>query len=334
MATDETSARAIETPGPGPGSEQRRAAYLGLLKLSLCDLAGANTQTAYLSYDKTVVFSRPPSEEEIRFRAVGKDWPLHGLTMTGLTRLDDLQACVEAVVADGVEGDLIEAGVWRGGASMLMRATLDTLGEGERCVWLADSFQGFPVPDPESFPADTGLDLSPHEFLSVSAEEVRGYFARLGLDHDLRFVPGFFHETMPTLRGGRWAIARLDGDTYESTWVSLEALYPGLAAGGYLIVDDYGFVPACREAVEDYRRQHGIDEPIVEVDWNCVRWRRESTPQPVAEAPSEPPATTSGPRVIQRSGSSRVATERELELKRELDELRGAPPAHADRSRR
>ncbi len=333
MAIDEKTARPIEATGPGPDPERLRSAYLELLKLSLCDLAGANTQTAYLSYDKTVVFSRPPSEEEIRFRAVGKDWPLHGLTMTGLTRLDDLQACVEAVVADGVEGDLIEAGVWRGGASILMRATLDTLGETERPIWLADSFQGFPVPDAESYPADSGLDLSPHEFLSVPVEEVRSYFARLGLDHDLRFVPGFFHETMPGLRGGRWAIARLDGDTYESTWVSLEALYPGLAQGGYLIVDDYGFVPACREAVEDYRREHGIGEEIVEVDWNCVRWRRESAPEPVNEDPPEVAQPADSPRLTPRPGSSRVATERELELEKQLAELRDGV-AEPDRSGR
>jgi O-methyltransferase len=333
MAIDETTARAIQAPGPGSGAEQLRSAYLELLKLSLCDLAGANTQTAYLSYDKTVVYSRPPTEEEIRFRAVGKDWPLHGLTMTGLTRLDDLQACVESVVADGIDGDLIEAGVWRGGASMLMRATLDTLGEAGRCVWLADSFQGFPVPNAGSYPADSGLDLSPHEFLSVSVEEVRSYFARLGLDHDLRFVPGSFHETMPGLRGGRWAIARLDGDTYESTWVSLEALYPGLAKGGYLIVDDYGFVPACREAVEDYRREHGIGEEIVEVDWNCVRWRRESAPEEVVHGPPDVPQPADSPRLIPRSGSSRVATERELELEKELAELR-ARVGDADRSAR
>ena len=330
MAIDETTARPIQATGPGPGAEQLRSAYLELLKLSLCDLAGANTQTAYLSYDKTVVFSRPPSEEEIRFRAVGKDWPLHGLTMTGLTRLDDLQRCIESVVADDVEGDLIEAGVWRGGASMLMRATLDTLGQAERCVWLADSFKGFPVPDAENYPADAGLDLSPHEFLSVPVDEVRSYFARLGLDHDLRFVEGFFDATMPGLRGGRWGIVRLDGDTYESTRVCLEALYPGLARGGYLIIDDYGFVPACREAVEDYRREHGIDEEIVEVDWNCARWRRESAPEPVAEGPPEVPAPAGSPRVTPRSGSSRVATQREIELERELAELRGEP-VEADR---
>jgi O-methyltransferase len=322
MAIDETTAREIGTPGPAPGSEPLRAAYLGLLKLALCDLAGAHTQTAYLSYDKTHVFSRPPSAEELRFRAVGKDWPLHGLTMTGLTRLDDLQGCVESLVADGVEGDLIEAGVWRGGASMLIRATLDSLGEHDRTVWLADSFRGFPKPDAGAFPDDGGLDLSPHEFLSVPVEEVRSHFERFGLDHDLRFVPGFFHETMPTLRGGSWALVRLDGDTYESTWTSLEALYPGLAAGGYLIIDDYGFVPACRQAVEDYRREHGIDEPIEPVDWNCARWRRVDAPAPSQTAPADPPSPQES-RGTPRSGSMRVPTERELELERENADLRG-----------
>ena len=298
-----------------------RHAYLGLLKLALCDLAGAHTQTAYLAYDKTHVFSRPPSAEEVRYRAVGKDWPLHGLTMTGLTRLDDLQECIETLVADGVEGDLIEAGVWRGGASMLIRATLDAYGEHNRTVWLADSFRGFPSPDPERWPDDGGLDLSPHEFLSVPAEEVRSYFERFGLDHDLRFVQGFFHETMPSLRGGDWALVRLDGDTYESTWTTLDALYPGLTAGGYLIIDDYGFVPACREAVHDYRDQHGIEEPIETVDWNCARWRR------VQPQPSRPPARVEAPppgpdRSTRRTGSARVPTERELELERELANLR------------
>ena len=322
MAIDETTAREIGTPGPGPEPERLRQAYLGLLKLALCDLAGANTQTAYLSYDKTHVFSRPPSAEEIRFRAVGKDWPLHGLTMVGLTRLDDLQHCVEDVVADGIEGDLIEAGVWRGGASMLMRATLDTLGEHARTVWLADSFAGFPEPDAERFPDDGELDLSPHEFLAVGVEEVRSYFSRLGLAEGVRFVPGFFHETMPGLRGGRWSLVRLDGDTYESTWVTLEALYPGLAKGGYLIVDDYGFVPACRRAVDDYRAAHGIDEPLEEVDWNCARWRRESEPAAVDAAAPDPGPPPASPRARKRSGSARVPTERELELERELEEMR------------
>ena len=250
--------------------------------------------------------------------------------MTGLTRLDDLQTCVESVVADGVDGDLIEAGVWRGGAAILMRATLDALGETERCVWLADSFKGFPSPDARELPGRQRPGPEPARVPLGPRRRGALLLRALRADHDLRFVEGFFHETMPGLRGGRWAIVRLDGDTYESTWVSLEALYPGLAKGGYLIVDDYGFVPACREAVEDYRREHGIDEEIVEVDWNCVRWRRETAPEPVADDPPRAPEPTEGARLTPRSGSSRVATQRELELERELAQLKGEP-VDADR---
>ena len=63
-------------------------------------------------------------------------------------------------------------------------------------------------------------------------------------------------------------------DMYESTIVALDALYPRLRPGGFLIVDDYGAVPACRQAVQDYRAKHGIAEEIVEIDWAGVYWRK------------------------------------------------------------
>jgi O-methyltransferase len=253
---------------------------------------------------------------------MGTDWPLSGLTMVGLVRLDDLQACVESVVAAGVDGDVIEAGAWRGGASILARATLDALGADDRTVWVADSFRGLPPPGP-AFPEDRELDLSRIEFLAVPADEVRSYFARFGLDRGVELVEGFFGETLPNLGGRRWSVVRLDGDTYEATWVALESLYPGLSAGGYVIVDDYGLIEECRNAVDDYRRQHVIDEPIERVDFSCIRWQRATAPgqqgassveisRPV-QRPSSPPAATS---------RARIPTERELEVERELNELR------------
>ena len=154
-----------------------RVAYLELLKLCLCDLAGARTLSVSRTGDTrrpdAPVFCRELDAEELRLRVMGGDWPFSGLTMVGLERLDDLQACVESVVADGVEGDVIEAGTWRGGASILARATLDSLGADDRTVVLADSFQGLPEPDGGTFPDDIDLDLSRVEFLSASAEEVR-----------------------------------------------------------------------------------------------------------------------------------------------------------------
>src|SRR5215217_1924034 len=146
MSTKLTDARPIRAHGPGPGTEELRVAYLELLKLALCDLAGVRTESVVMTIDGQGVVSRETAPEELDFRATGKHWPRRGLTMVGLERLDDLQRCVESVVADGVEGDPIEAGVWRGGASMLGRATLDTLGQDGRLVWAADSFSGFPGP--------------------------------------------------------------------------------------------------------------------------------------------------------------------------------------------
>jgi O-methyltransferase len=324
--TARDAGREIGAPRPRPDEDSLRAAYLGLLKLCLCDLAGAGTLSVTKSGDgrdpDSQVFSRELSEEELALRATGGDWPWSGLTMIGMARLDDLQACVESVVAQGVGGDLIEAGAWRGGASILMRATLDSLGADERTVWVADSFQGLPAPNAEGFPQDRELDLSRIDFLAVPLEEVEGYFARFGCERGVRFVPGFFDETLPELGDRRWSVVRLDGDTYESTRVALDALYPGLSQGGYLIVDDYQLIEECRQAVDEFRREHGISEPIEEIDWNGVRWRRESEPPPPRAGGASHTGAESSRLGAPRRDRRRVPTQRELELEREVAELR------------
>ena len=307
------AARAPRTVGPSPDPEALRAAYLGLLKLALCDLAGTSTASVSRLVDGSVA-SRELRGADRQLRAAGLDWPLSGLTMIGLNRLDDLQACVETVVRDGVEGDLIEAGTWRGGAAILMRATLDSLGAGDRTLHVADSFQGFP-PEVE-------LEPGAADFLAVAVDEVRESFARFGLERGVRIVPGFFEETLGSLQQERWAVVRLDADTYTATRTALEALYPGLAVGGFLIVDDYGVMAEheCRRAVDEFRSEHGISEPLEEVDWTCVRWRREDgAPIQPARRPRAARALTAPP---PRSHAPRVPTARELELEREIAELR------------
>ncbi len=85
-------------------------------------------------------------------RAVGNDWPPHAETMVGLARLANVRACVTAALADGVPGDLVETGVWRGGTAIYMRAILAALGDAGRTVWACDSFDGLPEADAERFP--------------------------------------------------------------------------------------------------------------------------------------------------------------------------------------
>jgi O-methyltransferase len=307
------AARAPRATGAGPDAAALRRAYLDLLKLTLCDLAGAATSSVGAMPDGSVM-ARELHGDELRLRAAGMDWPLHGLTMVGLGRLDDLQACVEAVVADGIEGDVIEAGAWRGGAAILARATLDTLGD-ERTVWVADSFRGFPK---AAAPDDGSLDLSAFDFLAVSVDEVRESFARLGCERGVRFVPGFFEESLAVLEGGRWAIVRLDADSYEATREALRRLYPGLALGGHLIVDDYGSFEGCRRAVDEFREEHGIGEAIEKVDSTCVRWRRESG-EPAERAATGP---TAEPPAASARLPAHVPTARELELAGQLADLR------------
>jgi O-methyltransferase len=314
------AAPAIRATGPGSGSPaDLRRAYLDLLELALCDLVGTTTGSVGLG-DAGAVASRELAGDQLRLRAAGMDWPLHGLTMVGLTRLHDLQACVESVVAEGIQGDLVEAGVWRGGASLLMRAALDALGDRDRTVVVADSFQGFPQGDGREGAA---APWSAMHYLGVPLEEVRASFARLGVADGVEFVPGFFQDTLPGLRDRAWSLVRLDGDTYEATRLALDCLYPGLAVGGHLIVDDFGTVEDCRRAVEDFRAEHGIDDALVEVDWTCVRWRRGSAERgPARAAPAGAWSRSSPPRPVTRPADARVPTLEEVALAGEVEELR------------
>lgn len=198
-----------------------------------------------------------------------------GETMIGMDRLNNLEHCLLSVIRDKTPGDVIEAGVWRGGATIFMKAALDTYGEKNRNVWVADSFQGLPKPDPEKYPADKDSAFW-KQSLGVSVEEVKANFQRYGLlDDRVKFLVGFFSETMPTAPIETLAVLRVDGDMYESTIDVLNHLYPKLSPGGYVIIDDYGCVPACKQATEDYRSWHNIKEPVRQIDWTGVYWRKD-----------------------------------------------------------
>ena len=136
----------------------------------------------------------------------GRAWPLTGETMIGLARLDNLQTCIEEVVRTAVPGDLIETGTWRGGASIFMRGVLRALEVTDRRVWVADSFRGLPEPG-ERFSADDDDQHHRHSELAVSLAVVQENFRRYGLlDDQVRFLEGWFHETLPTISDVRWSL--------------------------------------------------------------------------------------------------------------------------------
>jgi O-methyltransferase len=218
--------------------------------------------------------------EARRARAEGKGHHSeHFETSIGFARLDNIRNCVTSVLEDEIPGDLIEAGVQRGGASVFTRAVLAAHGGEDRGMWLADTFTGLPVPNPEKYPADAGYNLTGDDPNAIGVEGVKSNFRRYGLlDERVQFLVGLFKDTLPEAPIERLSVVRLDGDLYESTMDAITALYPKLSVGGYLIVDDYSapmWSKACGQAIRDYRAEHDITEPIQEVDWTAVYWRRE-----------------------------------------------------------
>lgn len=243
-----------------------RALYFDLMKKCLTNLI-------YGDVEERANFESRPFDHNVRVE--GRDWPATAHTMIGLKRLDNLQFCVEDVLARGVPGDLIETGVWRGGATIFMRAILKAYDVTDRRVWVADSFEGLPPPDPERYPDDNGLLWHECKELAVSLDQVRSNFAKYGLlDDQVQFLKGWFRDTLPSAPIEQLAVLRLDGDMYESTMEPLVNLYPKLSEGGYLIVDDYGAVPNCRRAIHDYRDANGITDDIRPIDWTGVYWQR------------------------------------------------------------
>lgn len=209
-------------------------------------------------------------------RNTGSDWPSVAHTMVGMTRLNNVQYCLESAIADGVPGDFIETGVWRGGVCIFARGLFKAYGETDRKVWVADSFEGMPVVSQNGHPEDRRLMLHEHNtVLGVTAEAVRENFDRYGLlDDQVEFLTGWFRDTLPSAPIRQLSVLRLDGDLYESTWDALASLYPKLSPGGYVIVDDY-LMPGCRTAVDEFRAQQGIEhDPIKRVDRWSVCWRR------------------------------------------------------------
>jgi O-methyltransferase len=207
-------------------------------------------------------------------RELGHDWPAEAETMIGTRRLDNLHRCIRDALQNGVPGDLIETGVWRGGATIFMRGALSAYRDTTRAVWVADSFEGLPKPSGK-FAADRDADYwKDAHWLAVPIEEVQENFRRYSLlDDRVRFLKGWFKDTLPTAGIERLAVMRLDGDMYESTMDALVPLYPRLSSGGYCIIDDYA-LPECRAAVDEYRTREHITEPIQQIDHWGVFWQK------------------------------------------------------------
>jgi hypothetical protein len=222
-------------------------------------------------------------------RELGLVWPMKAHSMVGTRRMENLRDAILHVLGKNIPGDFIETGVWRGGACIFMRAVLGIYGVTDRNVWVADSFEGLPPVNAALYPADAaGVDLSKYHELAVSLDEVKANFAKYDLlDDQVRFLKGWFKDTLHSAPIGRLAILRLDGDMYESTMDALVALYDKVSPGGVVIVDDYGAISACRQAVHDFRDRRGINDAVCKIVLSGVFWVKTArNPERVSAIPA------------------------------------------------
>ena len=216
-------------------------------------------------------------------RTLGLDWPSVAHSMIGRKRMANLRFVMSDVIEKNVAGDFVETGVWRGGACIYARAIMKSYGVKDRTVWVADSFAGLLKPDNDNYEADKGDRHHTIEVLAVSREQVEDNFRVYDLlDEQVKFIAGWFKDTLPMAPIDQVSVLRLDGDMYESTMDALKALYHKVAPNGYVIVDDYHAVKGCKQAVHDYLSAYAMGETvdIQEIDGVGVFWQRQMPPHP------------------------------------------------------
>jgi O-methyltransferase len=182
-------------------------------------------------------------------------------TMTTPPRIYALVRAVEYISARAIPGALVECGVWRGGSMMAVALTLLQLGITDRELYLFDTFSGMTTPTDEDVrrtgerAADLLADESPDSdvWAIASLDDVREAVLGVGYPQErIHFVQGPVEETLPANAPDEIALLRLDTDWYSSTKHELVHLYPRLASGGVLLLDDYGFWQGARQAVDEY----------------------------------------------------------------------------------
>lgn len=247
--------------------------YIELIKK--CILGYIYEDPAQASFVKPNDPSFSPIAFDTEVRDSGLDWPSQAHSMIGLKRMENIQHCVESVLENNIAGDMVETGVWRGGACIFMRALLKANNIQDKAVWVCDSFEGLPPANKEKYPLDGGFEFSKfNDQLAISLEEVKDNFKKYGLlDDQVKFLKGWFSETLPTAPIEKISILRLDGDMYESTMDALVNLYSKLSVGGYCIIDDWSIL-MCASAVNDFRAEQNIEDNLIKIDETGAYWKK------------------------------------------------------------
>lgn len=262
-------------------------------------------------------------------------------TDMGRVRLDQLEALLDQVRTERVPGDLVECGTGRGGGAIFLRGYLDAHELTNPTVWVADRFRASPEPDeePPTTVGETPDTVAGFPDLLPDLNIVRDGFARFDLfDDRVKFVQGDFDRTLPEAEIGTIALLRIGSGLGASIATVLDELYPKLAVGGFVVIDDH-VEETVAAAVEEYRSANGVEEALERIDWAGVWWRKESEPQARAPEPVvepepavEPEVEPAGPTSLTSSLLRRLRrTQEEPAVERSVPVAAGSPLAPAVR---
>jgi hypothetical protein len=203
----------------------------------------------------------------------------NSFSMVGTKRLRNIKFLLEELFKNNIDGDLIEAGIWKGGVLIYMRACLLAYGVDKK-VYGADSFEGLPPIDDINYPSDKIyrkiLKKGNDKGLIVTENEVIDNLDKFGFnDKNTILLKGWFDQTLKDERIKKICLLRIDGDMYKSTYEALNLLYKKVVKGGYIIVDDYGLKSgSCKQAVDDFRLKQNITSDLINIDWSGVFWKK------------------------------------------------------------
>lgn len=207
----------------------------------------------------------------LEFTIVGGNSPFSNFakrsefTLLSYPRLQNIKFIVEQIIENSIEGDILEAGNWRGGSMLYAKGILQAYRVYNKEMWMFDTFCGFPKNITVNSPSEKNLFIGGFANLmrSNSVQQVKALFEVYNLSKGVNLIAGLFQDTIPKTKIPKLSYLRLDADSYANTKYLLESFYDKLNVNGYIEFDDYGSYPGCKKAVDEFRRNRNINDVIV-----------------------------------------------------------------------
>lgn len=196
-------------------------------------------------------------------------------SMTTKIRMWTLINSINYVAKKGIKGDFVECGVWKGGNLMVFEILNKKLNLKKK-VFGFDTYEGMPTPSIHDikFSGWSAIEnydkrlKSENGYCLATLDEVKKNINFEVPYNNINLIKGKVENTLHLNKNlpDDISILRLDTDFYESTLVELEVLYPKLANGGILIIDDYGSYQGAKKAVDEYFKHRPF---LIYIDHSC-----------------------------------------------------------------